>query len=107
MKHLERMMLAWAVVLFAAAVIWLIVGCTIRGEVTMTYQGIYHCTDLRDGERFDYNTNTIRDARIGIGAPTTVTFTDTTGRVRQASTDENAYIKCVPDKTAQLTKAHP
>lgn len=88
-------------------VICVLVGCTVKGTVSATYTGLYHCTDLRDGEKWDYNTATIRDVQVGLNAPTRATYTDTTGRVRVAYDYENAYIKCVPDASAQLTKAVP
>jgi hypothetical protein len=69
-------------------------GCSMDAKVK-EQSGIYHCTDFRDGETWDFDAATARDARYGLGAPSTITVTDTRGKVRVGSSDQNAYIKCV------------
>lgn len=72
----------------------LLASCSMDAKLDHS-TGMYHCTDFRDGETWDFDAATAKNARIGIGVPSTVTVTDTTGRVRTGSSDQNAYIKCV------------
>lgn len=52
------------------------------------------CKDFRDGETFQFNTNTVTNISQGIGAPTSFDIVTTTGKVMTLNSDMEDYIKC-------------
>lgn len=75
-------------------IVLLLTGCSMDAKIEAT--GIYDCKDLRDGETWSFDSAKIRDVRYGLaGAPSTFKVTDLSGRERLASTEQNAYIKCI------------
>ncbi len=72
-----------------------LVACYVQGELDQSGKDkLMSCKDARDGETFAYNTNTITDVRIGIGAPTTFQITTTTGKHMTLNSNMDTYIKC-------------
>lgn len=75
-------------------------ACSVQGELDQSGKNkLMSCKDTRDGETFAYNTNTITDICIGIGAPTTFKIVTTTGKHMTLNSNMDAYIKC-----AEVTK---
>jgi len=54
---------------------------------------IMTCTDIRDGRVFKFNTNTIKNVRIGIGAPDSFDIT-TLNNKSMTLTSDMQYLKC-------------
>lgn len=74
-----------------------IVSCT----VPASYNGppfTMHCLDTRDGEKWTYHTDTVRDIRQGWGAPHSMTVTDGDGRTRHLNAQMEAWLKCMPEE---------
>jgi len=71
------------------------VSCTMDGSLSDDSENkIVRCKDTRDGEVFTYASDSVKNVRIGIGAPTTIEFVDMSGRERTMSTEDNKYWKC-------------
>lgn len=69
-------------------------GCTMDANVKVLESGTIECRDFRDDEIFRYHTDTIRNARIGVGASSHFTVTDTKGRTRTIREPPPDYLKC-------------
>jgi hypothetical protein len=71
-------------------------SCTVEGVDVAEHDKnkIIDCKDTRDGDAFSFNTNTVKDVRAGIGAPTTFTVTTLDGKEKHLSSDMEAYLKC-------------
>lgn len=79
---------------FTAIAAALLCGCSVSGSVAEENK-LLACTDTRDGERFQFETKTMRDISIGIlGAPSCATFTGTDGIVRTICSNAAPFIKC-------------
>ena len=90
-NKLNVALLTMIVALFATT------GCTVSGDLDEEFKNKnVICTDIRDGEKFEYNTNTIRDIRVDpISHYVKMTLTDSTGKVRTMDTPMEQWIKCV------------
>ena len=70
-------------------------GCTVESEVSESSLNKHCiCKDFRDGEVFEFNTNDIRNVRVGIGTTTGFDVKDSNGKERFLSSDMDEYIKC-------------
>ena len=76
----------------------LLAGCSMEGKLAeKDLNKVMACKDLRDGETWEFNTNTVKNIRAGFaGGATSATLTDSNGRDRTITSDMNAYIKCQP-----------
>ncbi len=92
MKHLNKTALLLAVSLAAL----LAAGCTMNGgDVAEEDRNkIMTCTDTRDGEVFQFNTNTITNVRAGIGAPSSFDIVTLDGRKITLNSNMEAWLKC-------------
>lgn len=52
------------------------------------------CVDTRDGETFQFNTNSIYDVRVGYGADTSFSLTDDDGKKRTLTSSMEVFMKC-------------
>ena len=83
-------------IIFASVLILLLVACTLDGEMDENSRNrLIKCTDTRDGEIFYYNTNTVTNVRVGIGAPTSFDIMITDGKRMTLNSDMEVYLKCV------------
>jgi hypothetical protein len=91
MKNLKRSALGLS---FLIAL--LCYSCTVKdGEVAEHDKNkIFDCKDTRDGETFSFNSNTVRDVRVGIGADSSFTITTLDGKEKKLNSSMEAYIKC-------------
>lgn len=79
-----------------------LLSCTVRGQVAEEHKNmLMRCTDSRNDEVFLFNTDDVKDIRVGTDGPVSVELTDTEGRERHILKTEEAWIKCVPHKTEQ------
>jgi len=71
-------------------------GCTVDGgELAESDRNkVMTCKDTRDGEVFQFNTNTIRNFRFGIGAPSSFDVTTFDGREMTLNSEMEAWLKC-------------
>jgi hypothetical protein len=92
MKQLNKIALLLAVCWSAV----LAAGCTMEGGelAEKDRNKVMTCKDTRDGEVFQFNTNTIRNVRAGIGAPSSFDVTTFDGREMTLTSDTEAWIKC-------------
>jgi len=81
-----------------ALIVLLFVGCTARTELSEEDENKTKiCTDIRDGEVFSFNTNTVTNMRAGFGAPSTFDMVTTGGKKMTLSSAMAAYLKCVDE----------
>lgn len=64
------------------------------GVVDIDKNKTIECTDSRDGEVFTFNTNTMRDTRIGITTSSSFKVTDIKGQTRNFNDGTTGYLKC-------------
>lgn len=71
-------------------------GCTVDGGDVAEHDKnkIMECTDTRDGEKFSFNTNDVKNVRQGIGAPSAFDVTTTDGKEKTLSSDMETFLKC-------------
>lgn len=71
-------------------------GCTMEGGGVSAedLNKTVTCTDTRDGETFSFNTNSVTNTRIGIGAPTSFDVTTDDGRKMTINSSMEAWLKC-------------
>lgn len=73
-----------------------LVGCTIKGGevVDEDKNKEVTCTDTRDGETFNFNTNNITNFRQGIGADHSIDVVDNEGKKRHITSSMEVWLKC-------------
>ena len=69
-------------------------GCTVDGKIEVERNKKMICKDTRDGETFSFNTNSVTNARLGIGADHSFDVTDNNGKKRTLTSNMEAYLKC-------------
>ena len=76
--------------------ILLVAGCTIDGGsvVEADKNKIIRCVDTRDGAVFSFNSSTITNLRIGIGAPGSFDMVTVNGKRMTLNSYMEAWIKC-------------
>lgn len=85
MKSLQAA--AWAALLAA--------GCSINGDLDEKDRNKdVACTDTRDGEVFQFNTSSMSNIRVGIGAPSSFDVVTTGGRQMTLIGNMAAWLKC-------------
>lgn len=58
-----------------------------------------HCVDTRDNEKFSFNTNDIKDAKISLdGVHHSFHVVDTNGKEWMVNERSEAWLKCHPQK---------
>lgn len=73
----------------------LMTGCTVEGQLAEESKNVINvCKDTRDGEIFSYNSNTIKNVRVGVGAPTSMDIVTITGKKKTLTSDMVEFIKC-------------
>lgn len=99
MKHKIKTALRFGV---SASIVLLAGGCTMKGgDIDEKDRNkLMVCKDFRDGEMFSFNTNTITNVRIGVGAPSAFDVTTTDGKKKTLSSTMEAWLKC---ENKQLT----
>lgn len=89
MKYLKRATLGLS---FFIALLCLF-GCS--PEIEDEYRGlIIDCTDFRDGEKFSFNTDTIRDIEKNWSGVTGFRITTLDGKDKFLKSEMELYIKC-------------
>lgn len=85
-----------ACALNAFVLLSIIAGCTVKGGevVGEDKNKIMDCTDIRDGDIFSFNTNSITNIRLGIGSPNTADIVTLSGKNMTISSGMESYIKC-------------
>ena len=71
-------------------------GCGFKGSVTFDEgkeNAWVQVTDMRDGEVFYYNNNTINNPVRGVGVPSSVDIVTSDGRKMTINSDMMAYLK--------------
>jgi hypothetical protein len=70
-------------------------GCSMEGHLENGQENrIVDCTDVRDGEKFTFNSDTIKDIRYGIFADSCFTVTIESGKERTLCKSHEAWLKC-------------
>lgn len=68
-------------------------GCQMQADAVKTGATLT-CVDTRDGERFSFKDESIRDAAYGLGADSCMTVTDNAGKERRLCKSHEAFLKC-------------
>jgi len=79
----------------SALIVLLVAACSMEGDVSDGGRNkMMVCKDFRDGETFSFNTNTIKNVRIGIVAPTTFDVVTVDGKAKTLSSEMVPWLKC-------------
>ena len=80
--------------LFFVGLIVVLSACTMNGELPEYEKNkLKKCVDMRDGETFYFNTNSIHDIRVGIGCPTSFKIVTTNGDTVLLNDNMEAWLK--------------
>lgn len=76
------------------------VGCTYDGGAVadVDLNKTVTCTDVRDGDVFTFNTNSITNVRAGIGAPSSFDVVTDDGRAMTLSNSMAAWVRCEKER---------
>lgn len=76
-----------------ALLLMVLSGCQMQADAAKTGATL-NCVDTRDGERFSFKDESIRDVAYGIGADSCMTVTDNAGKERRLCKSHEAFLKC-------------
>lgn len=69
-------------------------GCSVDAEIEVTEPSVYHCLDVRDGEKFTFDNRTARDGRATVN-DACVTVEDADGGDRRICRSHlDTWLKC-------------
>lgn len=84
-------------------------GCTMDGGSLSNedMDKIVTCKDARDGEVFEFNTNTISNVRRGLGVPSSFDIVTIDGKKMTLNSSMETWLKCEKDKRKNEISKNP